>query len=105
MSELGALLAVLDSFHITDRALCRARDAAKVRGDGAAESALRREMRRYFSAVERESVADLAAIDRKLDDLYQRQFNLHAERSVAERRLAAARAALDDARAVAERKA
>ena len=92
MSDAAALFAILEAHHITDRALLRARDRAK-QGDAGAEDALRREMRRYFGAVERESAALLAALDRKLDDLYQRQYNLQAERSVAQRRLAGARGA------------
>ncbi len=99
MSEGAELAAMLDRFHITDRALLRSRDRARDSEDPAAVAALKKEMRRYFGAVERESVRDLAAIDAKLDDLYQRQYNLHAERGVAERRLDGARTVL---KAVAE---
>jgi len=91
VSGVPGLLATLERFHVTDRSLSRARDRAAAKLDAASEAQLRKEMRRYFAAVERESASDLAAIDRKLDDLYQRQYNLHAERGVAERRLASAR--------------
>lgn len=94
MSDVGALLELLSGYHITDRALVRARDTARASGDAAAEAALRREMRRYFTAVERESRAQLTALDARLDDLYQRQYNLQAERSVTERRMLGARSVL-----------
>jgi membrane-anchored protein YejM (alkaline phosphatase superfamily) len=93
--EADALLALLDRFHITDRRLVRARDAARARNDAAALAALRREAARYFASLERETAAALASIDRKLDDLYQRQYNLQAERGVAERRLQGAREMLE----------
>lgn len=90
------LLTVLDDFHITDRALLRARDRARSSdGDAAAFEGLKKEMRRYFDAVARESTAHLAGLDRRLDDLYQRQYNAQAERSVAQRRLDAARRVLE----------
>jgi hypothetical protein len=90
------LLALLDGFHITDRALVRSRDRARVSGgDVAAVEGLKKEMRRYFDAVARESTADLAGLDRRLDDLYQRQYNAQAERSIAQRRLDAARRVLE----------
>lgn len=90
------LLALLDEFHITDRALIRSRDRARSSGgDAAAVEALKKEMRRYFDAVARESTAHIAGLDRRLDDLYQRQYNAQAERSVAQRRLDAARRVLD----------
>jgi hypothetical protein len=45
-----------------------------------------REVRRYFSAMERDSAKLLGGIDAKLDDLYQRQYNLQSERAILERR-------------------
>lgn len=94
MSPASELLALLEGFHISDRALLRARDRV-LRGEGAqAETALREALRRYFGTLEREAVEHLKHIDRKLDDLYQRQYNLQAERGVAERRLAGARRVL-----------
>jgi hypothetical protein len=94
VSESDDLVAMLDGFHITDRGLIRSRDRARNGADPAAAATLKKEMHRYFSAVEREAAAQLTSIDAKLDDLYQRQYNLHAERAVAERRLANARALL-----------
>ena len=93
-AKADRLLAMLDGFHITDRALVRSRDRARVARDAASAQALEREMRRYFSAVERESASQLSSIDVKLDEAYQRQYNLQAERGVAERRLAGARGIL-----------
>ena len=91
------LIAMLDGFHVTDKALVRSRDRARSsNGDAASLAALKKEMRRYFAAVARESVSHLADLDRRLDDLYQRQYNAQAERSVAQRRLEAARHVLDE---------
>ncbi len=85
MIELQELLNLLERFHITDRSVLRARDAARRGGDRAFD-VLRRETARYFSSLQRESGRQLKDIDRKLDDLYQRQYNLQAERGIAERR-------------------
>lgn len=94
MSDLEGLLALIDEFHITDRALVRARDAVR-RDDGpAAVEALRRAAAKYFGDMATETERHLTEIDRKLDDLYQRQYNLQAERGVAERRLSGARRVL-----------
>jgi hypothetical protein len=95
-AQTDELLAMLDSFHVTDKALVRSRERARsTNGDAASLVALKKEMRRYFAAVARESVSHLADLDRRLDDLYQRQYNAQAERSVAQRRLEAARRVLD----------
>jgi hypothetical protein len=94
VNETGELIALLDGFHITDRALLRARDRARERPDASSTAGLYREMRRYFAAVEREAAADLHSLDRKLDELYQRQYNIQAERGVVERRLTSARQVL-----------
>ena len=94
MSDADRLLALLDGFHITDRALVRTRERARDAADAQAAAALRKEMRRYFVGVERESASHLSSIDAKLDELYQRQYNLQAERGVAERRLLGARKVL-----------
>ena len=95
-AQADELLALLDAFHVTDRALARSRDRARSEsGDAEALASLKKEMRRYFAAVARESVAHLADLDRRLDDLYQRQYNAQAERGAAQRRLEAARRVLD----------
>jgi len=100
-SSLDELLTLIDEFHITDRALVRARDRMRSgAADAGAVEALRRAAAKYFGDMAAESAHDLGAIDRKLDDLYQRQYNVQAERGVAERRLSGARrvlAALDAA--------
>jgi hypothetical protein len=103
VSELDGLLALIDGFHITDRGLVRARDG--VRGDGgpASVEALLRAAAKYFGDMAAESEQHLAEIDHKLDDLYQRQYNLNAERSVAERRRDGARRVLDALDAAAHR--
>lgn len=104
MSEPERLLALLEPFHITDRALVRTRDRARATGDSDAAAALKREMRKYFTAVERESAAQMSSIDNKLDELYQRQYNLQAERGIAERRLLQARKVLTAIELAAEEK-
>ena len=103
MSEAVELLSMLEAFHITDRPLNRCRDRVRVNADAASVAALKKEMRRYFGGIERETVGQLASIDAKLDDLYQRQYNLQAERGVAERRLAGARGVLSALEAGRER--
>jgi hypothetical protein len=95
VSDLEGLLALIDEFHITDRALAKARERVR-RGDGpAAIEALARAAAKYFGDMAEESQEQLAQLDRKLDDLYQRQYNLQAERAVAQRRQTAARRVLD----------
>lgn len=101
MSDSDKLVALLDGYHITDRALARFRDRVRS-GDDRALPDLRKEMRRYFSGVRREAAAQLSGIDVKLDDLYQRQYNLQAERGVAQRRLEGAQSVLDALDAVVE---
>ena len=92
--NLSELLALVDAFHITDRRLLRARAALGRDGGDAAERAFRKTAQRYFEALAREAEEHVAEVDRRLDDTYQRQFNLTAERAVAERRLAGAREVL-----------
>ena len=103
MSELDGLLALIDAFHITDRGLVRARDGIRRDSGPANVEALLRAAAKYFGDMAAESEQHLAEIDRKLDDLYQRQYNLHAERSVAERRRDGARRVLDALDATAHR--
>ena len=85
--KLSELLALVDEHHITDRRLLRARRRIAASADDRNEQDFRREVRRYFSGVANEARADLADVDRRLDDIYQRQYNLHAERAVLQRRL------------------
>jgi len=94
VSDFDSLLALIDEFHITDRALLKARERVR-RGEGpAATEALARAAAKYFGDMAEESQEHLAQLDSKLDDLYQRQYNLQAERAVAERRQSAAKRVL-----------
>lgn len=95
MTEPQALLAMLDEFHITDRKLSRARDRARRKNSEEALAQLQREARRYFATIEGESSRLIRDIDRKLDELYQRQYNLISERAIVERRMRGARTILD----------
>jgi len=88
--NLSELLALVDEFRITDKRLLRAR-AALERNNEAAERVFRKEAQRYFELLAREAQEHVAEVDRRLDDTYQRQFNLTAERAVAQRRLDGAR--------------
>lgn len=92
--NLSELLALVDAFHITDRRLMRARAALNHDGGDAAEQEFKKAARRYFEALAREAEEHVTEVDRRLDDTYQRQFNLNAERAVAERRLQGAREVL-----------
>jgi hypothetical protein len=85
---------LVDAFHVTDRALLRARDRIRKSADKAAMNEFHRQARRYFETLEREAAAHIAHLDRTLDELYQRQYNAQAERSVASRRLERTRAVL-----------
>ncbi len=98
--RLQALVATVGAFHVRDRALERAQreieralaagttpDAAAVRGYLAA-------VEHYFAGFHREARAQLNYVDRELERLYQRQFNLTAERGVAARRVEATQGVL-----------
>lgn len=100
--DFDALVALIDRFHITDRTLARARERVRARADANAIAALADAAARYFSAMEREAESQLQEIDRKLDDLYQRQYNLEAERGVSERRRDGAREVLAAVASMAE---
>ncbi|HEY5094353.1 MAG TPA: hypothetical protein VII69_04450 [Candidatus Eremiobacteraceae bacterium] len=96
-----ALTDLVDAFRITDRSLQRARERLRVEASPDSDAEFRRHAQRYFASLEREARNHLADIDRKLDELYQRQYNLQAERGVAERRLAGARGVLSALRETA----
>lgn len=98
--NLSKLLALVDTYHITDKRLLRARAAVERKPGQASEREFCRQAGRYFRALAREAEVHLTQVDRRLDDLYQRQYNLQAERAVAERRLDGAQTvvkALNDA--------
>lgn len=90
---LRALAATVGTFHITDRTMQRAQQRFEeaLRGGAAdAEAAAYLEaVRRYFAGFDRDARAQLAGVDRELERLYQRQFNLAAERGVAAKRVEA----------------
>ncbi|MDQ6780505.1 MAG: hypothetical protein M3Z37_05045 [Candidatus Eremiobacteraeota bacterium] len=93
--NLQNVLQMVDSFHITDRKLMRARKALEG-GAGPAEVAVFcREAQRYFRVLQREAEQDMRSVDRRLDDLYQLQYNLQAEHAVAQRRRDGARELLE----------
>jgi len=100
VSELAELLALIDGFHITDRSLLHARERLR-RDDGAAAvEALRRAAAKYFGEMASEAERHLRELDGRLDDLYQRQYNLQAERGVTERRRDGARRVLQSLQSV-----
>ena len=51
-------------------------------------------VRTYFTGFERDAQAQLSGVDRELDALYQRQYNLAAERGVAHKRVEAVQGVL-----------
>jgi hypothetical protein len=87
------------AFHITDRAMLRAQrafESALRSGEPspAARRAYLAAVRTYFAGFERDARAQLTGVDRELDALYQRQYNLAAERGVAHKRLEAVQGVL-----------
>lgn len=93
------LLAKVDEYHITDRRLLRARAELTRSPSDRTRREFCKQALRYFSTLAREAQAHLSEVDRRLDDVYQRQYNLQAERAVAERRL---QGALELERALAD---
>ena len=87
------------AFHITDRAMLKAQrsfEAALGAGDPppATRAAYLAAVKNYFTGFERDAHAQLTSVDRQLDALYQRQYNLAAERGVAQKRVAAVQGVL-----------
>jgi hypothetical protein len=96
---LRDLAARVAAFHITDRAMLRAqRTIERVLGAGepsaAERSAYLAAVRSYFAGFAKDAQAQLSSVDRELDQLYQRQYNLAAERGVAHKRLEAVQGVL-----------
>jgi hypothetical protein len=96
---LRALSERVATFHITDRAMLRAQKifvAALDAGEASppARAAYLAAVRNYFTGFERDAAAQLGGVDRELDALYQRQYNLAAERGVAHKRLEAVQGVL-----------
>jgi hypothetical protein len=87
------------AFHITDRAMLRAQRTIEALFRGGEPSAAERAaylaaVRSYFTGFERDAQAQLSGVDRELDALYQRQYNLAAERGVAHKRVEAVQGVL-----------
>jgi hypothetical protein len=106
--DLRALVTMVGAFYVRDRNLERAQkkiEHAFEAGtpDTATAAAYLREVRRYFSAFDSEAKAHLVRVDRQLEQLYLRQYNLSAERGVAARRIEATQGVLS-ALAEAERR-
>ncbi len=92
ISALRDLAERVATFHITDRAMLRAQRtfvAALAAGEPseAAMRAYEGAVAAYFTAFAADARAQLASVDRQLEGLYQRQFNLAAERGVAVKRI------------------
>ena len=103
--RLAALIAQVGNFHITDRAMRKAQDAAvQALANGSLESRQRedylRAVQRYFAAFEREARGHLRDVDRRLEHANQVHFNLAAERGVAIKRIEATQAVLAELEAI-----
>jgi len=99
LERLRALVATVGAFYVRDRALERAQreiERALAAGEPAAVDvrAYLAAVKRYFSGFHSEANAQLRYVDRELERLYQRQFNLTAERAVAARRVEATQGVL-----------
>lgn len=97
---VAALAAQVSAFHITDRAMRAAQGKieASLAGGEPAEADVRAyvsAVRRYFEPYSREAESQLRHVDRELEGLFQRQFNLTAERSVVAKRIEAVRGVLE----------
>ena len=96
---MAALVAEVGAFYVTDRVMKKAQAAAEkalASGsfDAAAESAYLGAVKSYFTGFEREAQTALKHVDRELQNLYQLQYNLTAERGVAVRRIEATQGVL-----------
>jgi len=98
-APLRELAARVAAFHITDRAMLRAQrafEAALGAGEPtpAEQQAYLAAARAYFTGFAHDAQAQLSGVDRELAALYQRQYNLVAERGVAEKRIEAVQGVL-----------
>ncbi len=99
LQRLRGLVAAVGAFRLRDRTLERAqkeieRALAGGEPDPSRVRAYLAAVERYFSGFQREAQAQLNHVDGELERLYQRQFNLTAERGVAARRLEATQGVL-----------
>ncbi len=107
--RLVALVTEIGRFYITDRAMKRAQTDISAALSGPEPPAERRvraylkAVSRYFTGFEREARAHLADLDRRLARVSQLQYNLTAERGVAERRVEATARVVAHAKDVAPR--
>ncbi len=97
--RLAALIAEVGAFYLTDRTIKKAQSTAEAtlasdKLDDRAEAAYLSAVRSYFEGFEREAQSQLKHVDRELQKLYQLQYNLTAERSVAARRVEATQGVL-----------
>jgi len=96
---VAALVAHVANFHITERAMRKAQDAAQAALADGSLVGNRREaylaaVRRYFTGFEHEARGHLRDVDRRLEHLHQVEFNLTAERGVAVKRIEATQSVL-----------
>ncbi len=97
--RIAALIARVGNFHITDRAMRKAQDAAQAALAAGSLDARQCDeyiaaVRHYFVGFEREARTHLRDVDRRLEAVNQVQFNLTAERGVAVKRIEATQAVL-----------
>jgi len=97
--RLRSLVTAVGAFYVRDRTLERAqREMERALAADELEAAVVRAylsaVERYFAGFAREAQAQLKHVDRELERLYQRQFNLTAERGVAARRVEATQGVL-----------
>ena len=98
-TSLAALVAEIGRFHIRDKHMIRAQaEIARALANGVPDDATVERycaaVRAYFVGFEREARGRLADVDRRLAKVSQLQFNLTAERGVAERRVEATQGVL-----------
>ena len=98
-ASLRDLAARIAAFHLTDRAMLRAQrafEAALRAGEPspADRQAYLAAARAYFTGFAHDAQAQLTGVDRELATLYQRQYNLVAERGVAQKRIEAVQGVL-----------
>jgi hypothetical protein len=99
LDPLAALVRTVAGFHVTDRGLLRAqhaieRELAAGAPAPATIAAYLGATRAYFAGFDRDARAHLNGVDRELEQLYARQYNLAAERGVAVKRIEAVQGVL-----------
>jgi len=97
--SLRALVATVATFYVKDKALLKAQrriEAVLAAGEPSPDdvAAYLRAVERYFTPFAGEARAHLVAVERQLQHVFQVQFNLNAEREVAQRRIEATQGVL-----------